>query len=663
MNLRELIHGVEVADPYRWLEDPISDETRAWLAAQRDYTSRILDTPIRPSLRTRLALIMQVDEIGVPIVRNGSYFYARRFADRQQPVICHRSGHAGVERILIDPQISSSDSFTSAEIQAVSNDGKLVAYGLRRGGEDELEIRVLEVRGERELVDLLPRGRYFNLAWNHQGSGFYYFVHTGEKSCVRFHRLGTLPHADTEVFEASPDRGIRLHATYDGRYLILTVIRGGSGSPTDLYFLALGRDERAVPIVTDTDSVYEPAYVGDALVLHTNLEAPNWRVMRVSFADPRRASWSEIVSERAAPMQSLAAVGGRLFLSYLEDVRSRIRIVDINGSSLGEIDLPAAGTAGPLMGGWQDPEAFFSFSSFNVPPTVFRFEVSSGVLDQWSRAVVPYDFEGIDSRQVWFTSKDGTRVPMFVSNRRDIAADGNRPTLLLGYGGFNESYSPFCWPLALVWMQAGGVFAVANLRGGGEFGERWHRAGQFELKQNVFDDFAAAAEYLVSTGWTSPDDLAAIGASNGGLLVGAAITQRPELFRAAISWAPLLDMVRYTRHPLGSFWISEFGSPDDSNQFAYLYAYSPYHHVEEGQNYPAVMFLTGEADTRCDPMHARKMAAAMQWASRSAERPIILHHRLMAGHMASLPIDAAIDEAADQLAFLFRELRITQLPF
>ena len=357
-NLRELIHGVEVADPYRWLEDPISDETRAWLAAQRDYTSRILDTPIRPSLRTRLALIMQVDEIGVPIVRNGSYFYARRFADRQQPVICHRSGHAGVERILIDPQISSSDSFTSAEIQAVSNDGKLVAYGLRRGGEDELEIRVLEVRGERELVDLLPRGRYFNLAWNHQGSGFYYFVHTGGKSCVRFHRLGTLPHADTEVFEASPDRGIRLHATYDGRYLILTVIRGGSGSPTDLYFLTLGRDERAVPIVADTDSVYEPAYVGDALVLHTNLEAPNWRVMRVSFADPRRASWSEIVSERAAPMQSLAAVGGRLFLSYLEDVRSRIRIVDINGSSLGEIDLPAAGTAGPLMGGWQDPEAF-----------------------------------------------------------------------------------------------------------------------------------------------------------------------------------------------------------------------------------------------------------------------------------------------------------------
>ncbi len=656
-DLTETIHGQEVSDPYRWLEDGASAETRIWLAAQTEYTAPFLITPERDRLRPRLAEIMKVDEVGAPVWRNGRYFFTRRAANQQHPVICQREGLDGPEEVLIDPCSMGTDNLISVEILDVSSSGKLLAYSVRRGGEDEHEIRVLDLASRRDLSDRLPKDRYYNnLSWSRDSTGFYYFVLTTEKSCVRFHRLGSTQDSDKELFSTRPDWGIFVHATDDGRYLIITVIRGAGGSSTEIYYQRLDDVAPLVPLVNDFDAVFFPAYVGDAIVLRTNLQAPNWRLIRVDLDDPGRTRWREVVAEGNAPMQSLSAIGGKLLVTHLDDVHSRISVYEPDGKYIRDINLPTSGTAGPISGSWQRAEAFFSFMSFNVPPTIYRYDVSCDALGIWSQQEVPADFDQFEFHQAWCESKDGTRVPLYVFHRKNLALNGANPTLLLGYGGFSENYSPFYWPPGLLWVEAGGVLAVANLRGGGEFGERWHRAGMLENKQKVFDDFAAAAQWLISSRYTGAERLAIIGASNGGLLVGAALTQCPEIFRAAVCWAPLLDMIRYQRHPLGPFWIPEFGSSDDPTQFPYLYAYSPYHNVKKGIRYPAVMFVTGESDSRCDPMHARKMTAALQWASSSEEHPIILHHRTAAGHMTSLAIDDTIDEAADQLSFLFREL-------
>ncbi len=658
-DLRELIHGVEVPDPYRWLEDGSSAETRAWIAAQQDYTAAFLRGPERERIHRRLTQLLKTETVGNPFERRGDYFFLHRNVDQQQSVICRRRGVDEPDEVLVDPNPMTPDHSVSVNILDVTPNGSLLAYGLRHGGEDEHEIRVLDFATRRDLPDALPRGRYYgNLSWRHDGGGFYYFLLTEENSRVRFHRIASDAADDEEVFATTPDKGIFLRVSDDGRYLIITVIRGGEGSFTEIYFQRIDTGGPVTPVVNDLDATFMPAYVGDALVVRTNWEAPNWRVIRVDLNNPRRSAWDEIIPEGPAPMQSLSAVGGKLLVTYLENVRSRVCVFESDGTYARDIDLPGSGTAGPLSGNWENSEAFFSFASFNIPPTIYRYDVPSGALSAWWRTDVPADFASFDFHQVWYASKDGTRVPMYLFHRRGVGLDGAQPTLLVGYGGFNESYSPFYWPQALAWAEAGGVFAVANLRGGGEFGEKWHQAGCLEKKQNVFDDFIAAAEWLISNRYTSAARLAVIGASNGGLLVGAALTQRPDLFRAVVCWAPLLDMIRYHLHPLGPFWIPEYGSSADPKQFAYLHAYSPYHNVKKGARYPSVMFVTGDADTRCDPMHARKMAAALQWASASKERPILLHHRTNAGHITALPVDATIDEAADQLAFLFRELDV-----
>ncbi|MHB8383317.1 MAG: prolyl oligopeptidase family serine peptidase [Candidatus Binataceae bacterium] len=658
-DVRETIHGVEVADPYRWLEDGASAETREWIAAQQKYIAPFLDTPERERLRARFAALMKIDGFGIPIERDGQYFYAHRIASQQQPVICRRLGLNGPEKILIDPNTMSTDHLTSVEILDITPDGALLAYGLRRGGEDEQEIRVLNVATRRDLDDVLPKGRYYsNLSWRRDGAGFYYFLLTTEKSCVRFHRLTFGPAADEEVFATTPDKGIYLHVSDDGRYLLITVILGGGGSPTDIYFQRIGSDEPVNLLVNDLGATFMAAYVGDALMVHTNWKAPNWRVIRIDLNNPGRTAWQEIIPEGPSPMLSLSAIGGKLLVTYLENVHSRVCVFEPDGAYVRDINLSCAGTVGQLSGKWQRGESFLSFMSFATPPSIYRYDVTRDAFSEWRRENVPADFSRLESRQVWYISKDGTRIPMYLFHRRDVDLDGSHPTLLTGYGGFNESYSPFYWPQALAWAEAGGIFAVANLRGGGEFGEQWHRAGQREKKQNVFDDFIAAAQWLIASGYTSPARLAVMGGSNGGLLVGAALTQRPDLFRAVICWAPILDMIRYHMHPLGPFWIPEYGSSDDPEQFAYLLKYSPYHNVRKGTRYPAVMFVTGDADTRADPMHARKMAAALQRASESEGRPILLHYRAAAGHIAALPLDAAVEEAADQLAFLFRELSV-----
>ena len=660
-DVRDLIHGVEVADPYRWLEDGASAETRAWIAAQQTYAAPFLKTAERERIHRRLGELMKTEAVGIPIERRDHYFFQRRNIDQQQSVICRRRGLDGADEVLIDPNPMSADRNVSVGILDVTPDGALLAYSVRHGGEDEHEIRVLEVASRRELADVLPRAKYYqNVSWRHDLSGFYYSVWTDQHSRILFHRLGTDPSADLEIFREAASRFLFASVTDDGRYLGITVFHGAGDNRSEIYLKRIDSDGPIIAIVNDIDATFFASDAGDALLLRTNWEAPNWRVIRVDLKNPSRDRWQEIIPEDRAGLRYFSAIGGKLFAVYLENVLSRVRVFEPDGTMIHDLEVPAAGTVYSFGGRWDARAAFFQFSSFDQPTSIYRYEIASGALKIWWREKVPASLEQFEVSQVWYSSKDGTRVPMFLFHRRDIELDGARPTLLNGYGGFNASVTPWFWPQALVWVEAGGVFAYANLRGGGEFGEEWHRAGRLEKKQNVFDDFIAAGEWLIANRYTNQDRLAAMGGSNGGLLVGAALTQRPDLFRAIFCGAPLLDMIRYHKRLLGPMWISEYGSADDAEQFRYILAYSPYHNVRAGTRCPAVMFMTGDADTRVDPMHARKMAAMLQWAtaSDSDERPILLHYRTDAGHMAGLAIDATIDDSADQLAFLFRELGV-----
>jgi prolyl oligopeptidase len=662
-DFREILHGVEVPDPYRWLENGSAPETRAWLAAHHEYAWPFMDTPDRGRIRARLAELMKVDAIGFPFERTGYYFYSRRRAGDQQSVICRRHGLHGEEEVLVDANTMSADGMTGVHIVAISRDGSILAYGVRHGGEDEFSINLREVASRHDLEDRLPRARYLNASWKHDGSGFYYVVRIHQGPRVRFHSVGRAVSEDREIVGSNwgPDRWAGAFVSDDGRYLIIScgyrTASTNSGDRNDLYFQPLDPEGEIVPIADDLDAASFGSDAGDALVMVTNWQAPRRRVIRIEFANPSRDNWREIIPEGPWTIESFATVGGKLIATYLEDVSSRVRVFEPDGTFVREVELPGMGTVVQFTGRWERTETFFYFTSFDHAPTIYRYDTDTGEREVWWRQPGVPDLAQFELRQVWYPSKDGTRIPMYLFHKRGLALDTARPTLLTGYGGYNLCPLPIYSSMATIWAEAGGVFASANLRGGGEFGEEWHQAGRRERKQNVFDDFIAGAEWLVANRYTQPSKLAITGASNGGLLVGAALTQRPDLFRAVICHRPVLDMMRHHKDPMGHYWIGEYGCADDPNDFPYLLAYSPYHNVRAGTQYPAVMFVTGDSDTRCDPMHARKMAAMLQWASAS-QHPIVLHYRAEAGHMGTLPMDATIDELADQLAFLSRELDV-----
>ncbi len=662
-DFREILHGIEVPDPYRWLENGSAPETRAWLSAQDEYARPFLDTPIRERIRTRLAELMKVDAMGFPFERRGYYFYSRRRAGDQQSVICRRNGLHGDEEVLVDANTLSADGMTGVHIAGISRDGSVLAYGVRLGGEDEFSINLIDVASRRDLPDRLPRARYNNTSSKHDGSAFYYVVRTDEGPRVRFHRMGTPISEDREIIGSNwgPERWASASVSNDGRYLMIgcgyRTASTNSGDRNHLYFQQIDPEGDIIPVAADLDAASFGSDAGDAFIMLTNWQAPRRRVIRVEFANPSRENWREIIPEGPSTIESMATVGGKLVVAYMEDVHSRVRVFEADGTFVREVELPGPGIAAGFTGRWERTESFFYFSSFNHAPTIYRYDLGTGERDVWWQEEGVPDLAQFELRQVWYPSKDGTSIPMYLFHKRGLALDSARPTLLTGYGGYNLSLSPVYSTMAVEWAEAGGVFASANLRGGGEFGEEWHQAGRRERKQNTFDDFIAGAEWLVANRYTRPSKLAISGASNGGLLVGAALTQRPDLFRAVICHRPVLDMMRHHKDPMGSYWIGEYGCADDPNDFAYLLAYSPYHNVRAGTRYPAVMFVTGDSDTRCDPMHARKMAAILQWASAS-KHPIVLHYRVEAGHMATLPMDATIDELADQLAFLSRELDV-----
>jgi prolyl oligopeptidase len=650
----DTLHGVEVPDPYRWLEDQEAPETRAWIDAQNAHTDTVLNAlPGREDLRAVAAAVLERDAVGLPYERGGRYFYSKRRADQDLAVLYVRDGVDGEERVLIDPHPMSPDHTISVELRDISDDGTRVVYAVRDGGVDEVSIRVREVDSGGDLTDVLPPARYGQVTLAADGGGLYYERYGDVTPRVMFHTFGTPMADDVQLFGEGYER-YQIPVTVisnDGRWMAVHVIEGSSG-PTEIHVKDLERDTPFVTAIADGVSESWADFAGGELFIVTNLDAPNKRVVLADPADPGFEKWREVVPERDdVVVETAAALGGKLAVSYLQDVQPRVAIHDLDGTHVRDIAFDTLGSVGGGAGRWSSDEAFFTFQTFHVPSTIYRYDIATGEQSVWAAPQLPVDAAAYEVNQRWFTSKDGTEVPMFVVHRPDVVLDGSNPTLLTGYGGFNNSMTPAFSALATTWLQSGGVFALANMRGGGEFGEEWHRAGMLESKQNVFDDFIAAAEHLIAEGYTSSAHLAIRGGSNGGLLVGAVSNQRPDLFGAVICTYPLLDMVRYHQFLVASFWVPEYGSSDDPEQFGYIHAYSPYHNVVDGGDYPATLYLSGDGDTRVAPLHARKMAALMQ-AKNGSDNPILLRYHTQAGHSGGQPVSQQIDEMVDTVSFL-----------
>jgi prolyl oligopeptidase len=661
-DVREVMHGVELVDPYHWLEDADSPETRAWIAAQNDYTRSFLDAlSVRERIRGRISEMLIHDSVGAPIERNGEYFFLKRGAEQDLWSVYRRIGIGGQDELLIDPHPLSSDHSISMGTIAPSEDARLLAYSLRHGGEDETEFRVFDVDQRRELPDLLPRGLYLNIAWKKDGSGFYYsLARRGVGRRIYFHALGTDAESDPEIFGAGygPAIGIFPYVSEDGNYLLAMIWWGALKVELHVQDLREENDGVFRPLVTGIDAKFYPQFAGDDLIVQTDWEAPNGRILRIDLSEPTRENWAEIVPEAADAIRSFAVVGNKIFVNYLHNVAARIAVFSLDGEPQGELPLVADGTAG-IYGRPGRDQGILYFGSHTTPYSIYRCDSSTRKSALWYRDAVPFESENFAMQQVWYSSKDGTRVPMFIVHRKGLALDGDRPTVLYGYGGFGANITPEFNHGAAWWIEQGGVYAVPNLRGGGEFGEAWHRAGMLEKKQNVFDDFIAAAEWLVANGYTNPDKLAISGVSNGGLLVGAVMTQRPDLMRAVSCRLPDLDMIRWHKFTKNNNppVLFEYGNPADPAQFKFIYAYSPYEHVKPGTKYPAMLLTSGDADTRVPPAQARKMTARMQAATTSG-LPILLYHDTYAGHAGFKPTSKVIEDLSIEWSFLAWQLGI-----
>ncbi|HEX4664213.1 MAG TPA: prolyl oligopeptidase family serine peptidase [Terriglobales bacterium] len=659
-DVSETIHGVTIADPYRWLEDQSSAETRAWIKDENAYTHELLDSRSgRDKLEARFGQLRKVMSIQLPIERSGRYVYRKRLADQDQYVICARNGANGTEETLIDPNPMSADHSTNVEPMDLSRDGKVMAYAMRQGGKDETEIRLFDIDSHHDLADVLPSAVYFDVSLLPDRSAFYYSLMAEDGPRVRLHKMGEDPKQDTEVFGKGygKDKIAVGDVSEDGKHLVVQVLYGSAADKVEIWTQDLGRNAPLIPLVKDIDARFFAYPGGDSLFLQTNWKAPRGRVLALKFDQPEQSKWQDIVPEAADALEGVALAGGKIFVSYVHNASSVVKVFASNGKPLPEFNFPALGSVPQINGHWEGKEAFATFRSFTVPTTILRYDTETGKQSEWARIEVPVDSKQFEVKQEWFESKDGTRVPMFLVYRRGLKLDGKNPVLLTGYGGFTLSELPPFRPDAVVWAEHGGVFVDVNLRGGGEFGEDWHRAGMREHKQNVFDDFVGAAQWLIKNKYTNPDRLAITGGSNGGLLVGAAMTQHPELFRAVICWHPLLDMLRYQKFMEAQFWVSEYGSADNPDQFKYIYAYSPYQHVTQHTKYPAVLFMTGDGDTRVAPLHARKMAALMQTVA-TPDRPALLRYELVAGHAGGRSVSQTISDDVDEFSFLFWQLGV-----
>ena len=669
VDVTDVLHGVSVRDPYRWLEDAKSPEVQAWMKAQDDLTrQRLASLPGRDGLAARLKELFYIESVSAPQHRGSRYFFMRRHADKEKSIVYWREEADGTEKVLLDPNTWSADGSASLGGWQVSWDGARIAYQKKINNSDEATLYVMDVAtGAVSGVDVIEGAKYAGASWTPDGKAFYYTwlpvdpkIAAADRSGwaeVRFHRLGTDPKSDTVVKEKTGDPTVFQNAylTRDGRFLFLVTSHGWTSQDVRFRDLAANPDATAwTPLAVGIKAHFDVDALDGKIFVKTDDGAPKGRVFAVDPARPDRPLWKEVVPERRdATLEGYEILGGRLALNYLRSATSLLEIRETDGRLVREVPLPGIGTVGGPVGRDDEDEAYFSFTSFTTPTTIYRTSVKTGATSLYFQVKVAADLSPYTVSQVFYPSKDGTRVSMFIVHRRNLKRDGSSRCLLEGYGGFLVSLTPAFTSGVIPWLEKGGIYAVPNLRGGGEYGEEWHEAGMLLRKQNVFDDFAAAAAYLEKEKWTSPARMVLRGGSNGGLLMGAMITQHPDLFRVSLCAVPLLDMVRYHLFGSGKTWMSEYGSADDPAQFKALYAYSPYHHVKAGTKYPSVLVLSADSDDRVDPMHARKFTAALQAASTNG--PVLLRIERHAGHGGADLVKSAVASRADEYAFALSE--------
>ena len=671
----DIFHGTRVIDNYRWLEKADSPATMKWVAEENAYTRAILDPlPRRDAIHQRLTELLSIGNVTAPVIAGRHYFYTRRDGMQNQPVLYVRDAVNGPDRVLVDANSLAADGTVALDWFQPSENGKYVAYGTSAAGSEMSTLHVIETRTGTILPDTIERTRAASIAWLNDNSGFYYTryptpgdVPAGQEMYNRqifFHLLGSPVVTDDPIFGEGrdPEDWPNVQLSDDGRWLLITVEQGWTKS--ELFLMDLKSDKPPGRLTTGKEFLYRGDIYHGKIYITTNEDAPRYRVFVTDAGNFDRAAWKEIIPQTDAVLQGAAVFGGKLFAQYEQNASSQLKVFDLEGKKLNDLAMPTIGSVFGTGGKWNHDEVFYGFQSFTFAPSIYRYDLKDGSTTLWTKVDAPsIDPSAYEVAQEWFHSKDGTRVPMFIVHKKGLQKNGKNPALLTAYGGFNVSLTPAFSRTAYLWMEHGGVFAVANLRGGAEFGEDWHRAGMLDKKQNVFDDMIAAAEHLISEKYTDKHHLAIQGGSNGGLLMGAMITQRPDLFRAVVCQVPLLDMLRYQDFQIAKLWIPEYGSAENTEQFKWLYAYSPYHHVKSSVEYPAVLFMSADTDTRVDPMHAKKMTAAMQAEAKNGDsktRPILLRIESKAGHGAGKPVTKQIEEFTDLYSFLFWQVGVKE---
>ncbi len=671
VNQTDDYHGKTIADPYRWLEDPQSAETQAWIEAQNQVTFSFLKgSAIRADLEQRLTQLWNYEKFGMPFKQADRYFYFKNDGLQNQSVLYTLLDLEAEPRVLLDPNQLSEDGTVALSGLSISEDGRLMAYGLSASGSDWQEWRVRDVETGQDLEDHLKWIKFSGASWTHDGAGFFYSRYDEPTANAQleeanyyqklyYHRLGTAQAEDRLIYER-PDQkewGFGGGVTEDGQYLIISVWLGTDPKNLLFYKDLSQPDSPVVELISSFEASYSLIdNDGSIFWLQTDWEAPRSRVIAIDIHNPERSQWREIIPQTAETLEGVGLLNNQFVASYLKDAHTQVKIFDLEGSLVREVELPGVGSAGGFGGKRDDTDTFYSFTSYTQPNSIYRYNMQTGESSLFRQPSLDFSPDDYETRQIFYSSKDGTQIPMFISHKKGLKLDGQNPTILYGYGGFNISLTPSFSPSTIVWMELGGVYAVPNLRGGGEYGEEWHQAGMKLNKQNVFDDFIAAAEWLIAQEYTASAKLAISGGSNGGLLVGACMTQRPELFAAALPAVGVLDMLRFHQFTIGWAWCSEYGSAENAAEFEALYAYSPLHNLKPGTAYPATLITTADHDDRVVPAHSFKFAAALQ-AAHAGDQPVLIRIETKAGHGAGKPTTKVIEELADRFAFLLKVLQ------
>ncbi|MGK7942422.1 MAG: prolyl oligopeptidase family protein [Crocosphaera sp.] len=674
-DVTDVYHGIEIKDPYRWLENPDSEETKAWIAAQNKLTFDYLSTiEAREKIKQRLTKLWDYEKYGIPFKKGERYFYFKNDGLQNQSVLYTLKNLDDEPIILLDPNTLSEDGTVALSGLSISENAQYLAYGLSTSGSDWVEWKVREIETGKDIGDHLKWTKFTGTSWTKDHQGFFYsrYNEPNEKTKLEdinyyqklyYHKLGTSQNEDVLIYERPDEKewGFSGRVTENGQYLIISVWKGTDPKNLIFYKDLTQENSKMIELISEFKADY--SFIeneGSLFYFRTDLNAPKGKVIAIDINNPNQENWQEIISERSETLTGVGILNNQLVCDYLQDAKSAITIYDLQGDFIRDVSLPGIGSAGGFNGKKEDTETFYSFTSFTTPNTIYRYNMITGESTIFRQPTVDFNPDNYEIKQIFYKSKDGTKIPMFITHKKGLQLDGNKPTYLYGYGGFNVSLTPSFSISNLVWMEMGGVYAVPSLRGGGEYGEEWHQAGMKNKKQNVFDDFISAAEWLIENNYTSPQKLAIGGGSNGGLLVGACLTQKPNLYAAVLPAVGVLDMLRFHQFTIGWAWCPEYGSSENEEEFKTLLAYSPLHNLTPNTAYPATMITTADHDDRVVPAHSFKFAAALQNAH-NGEKPVLIRIETKAGHGAGKPTSKLIEEIADKWGFLVDNLEINMI--